>query len=163
MTRFCAAAKRIKSNLLFIALFTFIIFNVQSSRYAVDVMGTRMSDWCIQIRGLNEYTLYCRQETQLNRVNSFYLEIVANRSSNSNNIVFVITKQCEPRGDVTLCDKLLGSHCFTSKDAQGLKLVKKMADKNIWPTKTFALQDIYTYSHVYIFTYVKHMREYMTY
>ena len=49
----------------------------------------------------------------------------------------------------------LGSYCFTSIDLQGLKLVrckkttkKKSANKNIWPTKTFALQYIYTYLHV---------------
>ena len=153
MTRFCAAAKRIKSNLLFIALFTFIIFNVQSSRYAVDVMGTRMSDWCIQIRGLNEYTLYCRQETQLNRVNSFYLEIVANRSSNSNNIVFVITKQCEPRGDVTLCDKSSWLPLFYKQRRTGLEACKK------WPTKTFGRQKhlhykTYTHIHTYIYLHM---------
>ena len=73
----------------------FFLFNVQSSSYdwPVDVInfgeGTHVSNWCIQIRVLNDIPYTAEK---LNRVNSLYWEILANRLSIWYNIVVIITK-----------------------------------------------------------------------
>ena len=87
-----------------------------------------------------------------NRVNSLYLEIVANRLTICNNIDFVINKQCEPRGDVTLCDESSWLPLFYKHRRTGL--VKKK-----WPTNTLGRQkhlhySTYTHIHTYVYIYI---------